>query len=131
MITQEGTMNGHKFTVKPKSVKARKIDKQLREELKEWQEKNNPKWLAFAKKHETALAEGKPIKEEFPEIKEWIEDEEFRAKRFKLMADNSMSFDDEPPVSLWKSEELEYGIIEVAWDFFTGVRQIPNDMYLR
>lgn len=130
----KGEMNGYKFSVKPKSLLARKIDKELREDLREWQEANNAdfmKWLEDNKDVvENATANDLDVWKDAPESKEWLEDVEFRSTRFKKMADACMEFQKNPPKSLWESDEIEYGMIEMAWDFFTGKRQMPRDMFL-
>lgn len=126
-------MNGHKFTVKPKSLLARKIDKELKDEMKEWQEKNNKDFTDFIKKYGDKLVEKDigALPDDIPESKDWMEDVEFRARRWKKMADACMDFKKPVPSSLWKSEEIEYGMIELAWDFFTGERKIPMDISIR
>lgn len=134
----KGEMNGYKFSVKPKSLLARKVDKELREEMREWQEQNNKEYMEYSKEHSDEINEALKNKDftaevfiDAPESKEWMEDEEFRAKRWKKMADCAMSFQKAPPASLWKSDELEYGMVELAWDFFTGKREVPMDMLIR
>lgn len=129
----QGEMNGYKFSVKPKSLLARKIDKELQKELRQWQEENNKEFVDFMEEHGDALAKRDfdNLPDDIPESHEWLEDVDFRAERFKKMADHSMEFKKQPPATLWKSEELEYGVIELAWSFFTGKRQMPMDMLTR
>lgn len=134
----KGEMNGYKFSVKPKSLLARKVDKELREELKQWQEENNKEYMEYLKKNEEEFNAALKNRDytadvitEAPDGKDWMEDAEFRAKRWKKMAEHCMEFDKNPPAKLWESEELEYGMVEMAWDFFTGKREIPMDMLIR
>lgn len=135
--TIKGKMNGHRFVGKPKSLLARKVDKELREDLKEWQEKNNAEYVKWSKEHSQEIEEalnnndyGADVFKDAPQSNDWLDDVEFRSKRFKKMADASMEFKDDVPAKLWKSDELEYGVIEVAWDFFTGTRQLPKNMLI-
>lgn len=130
-------INGHKASVKHKSLLARKIDKELKEEMKEWHEKNNTEYIEWQKKNSDAIEKALESKDygadvflNSPESKDWLEDVEFRSKRFKKMADACMEFSKQPPKELWESEELEYGVIEIAWDFFTGKRQMPMNMLI-
>jgi len=125
------SLNGHSFQLKPKSLLARKIDKELKEEMKAWHERVNKKYMDFVEKHKKQY-EKALLKDDYtllpaniPESKEWLDDPEFRAVRFKKMAMASMEFDEPVPESLWASDELQYGVIELAWDFFTGERPIP------
>lgn len=129
LIKLEGELNGHKFSVKPESMKALKVKKELEKDMKEWQEKNNKEFIDFVKKYDKELADKNvdALPDDIPENKEWIEDVDFRSKRFKKMADACMSFKKPVPSSLWASDELEYGIINEAWDFFIGRRKVPMD----
>lgn len=129
LIKLEGELNGHKFSVKPESLKAIKVKKELEKEMKEWQEKNNKEFIDFMKKYDKELAKNDfdSLPNNIPDSNEWLEDEEFRAKRFSKMAHTCMEFKEKPPASLWKSDELEYGIINEAWDFFTGRRKVPME----
>ncbi len=128
LVKIDGELNGHKFQVKPRTPKATIIEKELQKEMKEWHEKNNKEFLEFTKKYDKELADGDfdSLPDDIPESKEWIEDEEFRSKRYKKMADHCMEFQKAPPASLWKSDELEISVIEEAWDFFTGKRRVPS-----
>lgn len=128
----KGEMNGHKFTVKPKSLLSRKVDKELKEDMKKWQQENNAEYLKWSKDNSEKIQEA--LKEndlemfqDAPTSKDWLEDEEFRANRFKKMADACMKFKDQPKPSIWKSDEIEYGVIELAWDFFTGKQEMPTN----
>ena len=127
LISLDGEMNGHKFSVKPESLKALRLKKELEKEMQDWQEKNNKEFIDFVKKYDKELANNDvdALPDSIPENKEWLEDEEFRAKRFSKMAHACMDFKDNPPASLWKSDELEYGVIQEAWDFFIGRRKVP------
>lgn len=131
-------MNGYTAYVKPKSLLARKVDKELREELKEWQEKNNAEYVKWSQSNAEAIERAlkddnytASVFDNAPQSNDWLEDEEFRAKRFKKMSDACMKFEKEPPTSIWKSDELEYGVIELAWGFFTGKREVPMNMLYR
>lgn len=132
LITLEGELNGHKFKVKPESLVALRVDKELRDDMKAWQEKNNKEFIEFSKKYDKELNE-RDIDNlpEIPEYVDWKTDEDFRAERFEKMANACMDFKTNPPKSLWKSEELEYGIIDEAWDFFTGKRKAPMNISAR
>lgn len=133
----KGEMNGYKFSVKPKSLLARKVDKELKEEMREWQETNNKEYIDWQKKHSEEIERALEAKDygadvflNAPESKEWLDDADFRSKRFKKMADACMVFEKTPKKELWESDEIEYGMIEIAWDFFTGKRQMPMNMLL-
>lgn len=132
-------LNGHKFKLKPPSLLARKVKTELRQELQDWQEENNKALLDFSKENKEImtryydlinsdeLVQAILLAEEhnIPEASDWQEDVEFRASRWKKMASVAMKFDKEPKEEFWKSDEIEFGIIDLAFDFFTGVRQIP------
>ncbi len=132
LIKIEGELNGHKFQVKPESLKASKIDAELRDEMAKWQEKNNPKFVAFMEKYRDKIAANDfSSLPDMPDNKDWKEDVEFRLARFKKMASHCLDFEDSPPASLWKSDDLEYGVILEAWDFFTGTRKTPMNISAR
>ncbi len=128
LVNIDGELNGHKFTVKPRTPKASLVEKELQKEMKEWQEKNNKDFLDFMKKYDKELADNDldSLPDDIPESKDWIEDVEFRASRYKKMADSAMDFKKEPKSSLWKSDDLEISVIEEAFDFFVGKRKVPN-----
>lgn len=132
LIKIDGELNGYKFTVKPESLSALKADKELKQDMKEWQEKNNKEFVDYMNKYEKQIAsndfESIP---DIPESKDWREDASFRAKRFKKMADYALNFNEQPPESLWKSEDIEYGVLNEAWDFFMGKRQTPMNISSR
>ena len=60
-------------------------------------------------------------------INGWRMDEEFRAKYCKFTAEHCMKLEVPIKDDVWKSDELELGTIEEAWDFFTNRRQVPLD----
>lgn len=119
-----GEMNGINFEVKPSTVQAVLIDAELKEELAAWSEKHNKEYNEFVRKNAEAITAGdiNVLTGDFPEYKEWILDEDFRAARFKKMAMACMKFEKPVPEELWKSVEIEYSQIEVAFDFFTKKR---------
>lgn len=128
LIPVKGELNGHKFSVKPESLMARKVDAELKEDMKVWQEKNNADYLKWSKDNAEAIKNALADKDydlfvDAPTSEDWKLDEEFRANRFKKMADACLKFDKEPPAELWKSDEIEYSTLEEAFDFFTGVRK--------
>lgn len=132
LIKIEGELNGYKFTVKPQSLSALKADKELKQDMKEWQEKNNKEFVDYMNKYQKQIASNDfDSIPDVPESKDWREDVEFRAKRFKKMADYALDFNEKPPASLWKSNEIQYGELNVAWEFFLGKRQTPMNMLSR
>jgi len=132
MINIDGKINGYKFKVKPESLKALKLDKELRQDLKEWQEEHNAEFQKYMKENQEKFNSNEiGSLDDMPDFTDWREDEEFRAKRWKKMADACMEFEKEPPSDFWASDEIEYGVIDMAWDFFTGARKVPNNMSLR
>jgi len=130
MINITGKLNGIEFTVKPESFRGRKLDREIRAEMKAWQDKNNKKFLQWSEEYGDAAAEGKETPEP-PEFSYWEEDVEFRASRAKKMAENAMEFKGKIPNGFWERDDLQIGVIKAAWDFFVGNRPIPNDMYLK
>ena len=132
MINIEGKLNGYDFKVKPESLAGLKLEKELQQEMKQWQENNNKEFIDFTKKYDKELA-----KRDFdsipdiPESKDWRFDKEFRSKRWKKMADACMDFSEKPPAKFWESEDIEYGVINMAWEYFLGKREIPRNMSLR
>lgn len=135
IIKIEGELNGHKFKVKSESFLSLKIDKEIKQDLKKWQEENNKEFNDFVGKYEKQIASGDfDSIPDFPENKDWRFDEEFRAKRYEKMATHAMDFEDLSDKELKKlcaSEQLEYGVIEEAWDFFVGRRRAPSNISAR
>lgn len=124
-------LNGYTFSVKSKTFASKKVQREIEDDLMNWYKTNNKSLHDALKKFEEQMK-----KENNPDalngftksdMEAWHEDEVFRSERMKKMAVASMKFDKEPPESLWKSEDLEVGKIELAYSFFTGVRQIPID----
>lgn len=132
LVKIEGELNGYRFTIKPESLTALKADKELKQDHKKWQEEHNKEFVEYMNKYERQIAsndfEAIP---DIPESKDWREDVEYRAKRFKKMADYALDFAEKPPASLWKSEDIEYGVLNEAWDFFVGKRQTPMNISAR
>ena len=128
LVKIEGELNGHKFQVKAESLLGVKVDKELREELKEWQEKNNKEWKDFVSANSDAISRGDNL--DYPDYNDWRLDVKFRGAYFQKKAETCMKFESKVPKELWESDELEYGTIEEAWDFFMGRRQAPQNSIL-
>lgn len=136
--TIKGTLNGYDFSVNATSLAARKIDKALKEDLAAWNDTHNKEYIEYTKKHADDIRKALDNKDytnrvfvDMPESKDWKDDAEFRAKRWSTMAKAAMKFDKTPPEDLWKSEEIEFGMVDLAFDFFTGGRTIPMDLLIR
>jgi len=117
-----GEMNGAEFEVKPTPINFNKIDDQKRDMLRDWYKENHPK--LYKKISDDKMTIEDYTGEDLVAMQSWLEDVEFRAKYLKFMADKCMKFRKEPSASIWKSDDLEYGTIEEAWDFFTKRRSV-------
>ena len=119
----QGEFMGASFQVKPTPIRFDNIIEESRQMLLDWYKEHHPR---LHKNIEKDVPFEKYKTEDFEAVNSWRLDEDFRAKYCKFTAQNCMRFDREIPESVWKSDELELGTIEEAWDFFTNKRQIPS-----
>lgn len=120
----EGTMNGCRFRLKPTPINFNKYVEQRAELLQGWMKENKP--VVYEKLFGKEKDLGSLTDEELVSLNDWLEDEEFRAKYLQFMADACMEFFGEPKPSeaLWKSESLQFEVVETAFDFFTKMRLV-------
>lgn len=130
LLQIDGNFHGVHFQVKPTPIAIRKFEREVNEMLRGWFEEHHPEVLSktYTEKdiREASPEQLEEISEFFSAQMKWMEDEEFRAKYCRKMAEYCMAFDSEVPEEIWTSDELEYSTIREAWDFFCGRRRIPQ-----
>lgn len=118
-----GEFMGVRFEVKPTPIRFDKIVEDRRQMLLGWYKQNHPKT------HKKIISESANFEDyntqDLEAINGWRMDEEFRAKYCKFTADHCMKLETPIKDNVWKSDELELGTLEEAWDFFTNRRQVP------
>lgn len=120
----EGDFMGVRFEVKPTPIKFREIEKQRRDMLLEWYKENHPDTHAKLIDDETDIEQY--TQEDIDALEAWLNDVEFRAKYLRFMSEASMKLSKPLSEEIWKSDDLEYGTIEEAWDFFTKRQSVPK-----
>lgn len=120
----EGDFMGVKFEVKPTPIKFREVEKQRRDMLLDWYKENHPDTHAKLIDEETKPEDY--TQEDVEALEAWLLDVEFRAKYLQFMSEASMKLSKPLSEDIWKSDDLEYGTIEEAWDFFTKRQSIPR-----
>ena len=121
----KGEFMGVGFEVKPTPIRFDKIVEDRRQMLLGWYKEKHPKT------HEKIISDTVSFEDydakDLEAINGWRMDEEFRAKYCKFTAEHCMKLEVPIKDDVWKSDELELGTIEEAWDFFTNRRQVPLD----
>ena len=121
----KGEFMGVEFEVKPTPIRFDKIIEDRRQMLLDWYKQKHPKT------HKKIISDTVSFEDydakDLEAINGWRMDEEFRAKYCKFTAEHCMKLEVPIKDDVWKSDELELGTIEEAWDFFTNRRQVPLD----
>ena len=121
----QGEFMGVAFEVKPTPIRFDKIVEERRQILLDWYKEKHPK--TYKKLIDDNVTIDDYSLEDLQAINDWKLDEEFRAKYCKFTAEHSMKLETSIKDDVWKSDELELGTLEEAWDFFTNRRQVPID----
>ena len=119
-----GEFMGVRFEVKPTPIRFDKIVEERRDMLMNWYKENHPK--LHKKLEDDKVSVDDYTMEDLDALNAWRLDEEFRAKYCEYMAKHCMKLDKPIDAKTWKSDDLELGTIEEAWDFFTNRRQVPT-----
>ena len=118
-----GEFMGVRFEVEPTPIRFDKIIEERRNMLFDWYKEKHPGI------HKKLSSDKYTIDdftiEELNNVNSWMYDEEFRANYCKFTAEKCMALSKTLSMSVWKSDDLEVGTIEEAWDFFTKRRQVP------
>ena len=121
----QGEFMGVRFEVKPTPIRFDKVVDERRDMLMNWYKDNHPKL------HKKLDDDNIPIDdytmEDLDALNAWRLDEEFRAKYCSYTAQHCMKLDKKITDATWKSDDLELGTLEEAWDFFTNRRQVPSN----
>ena len=121
----KGEFMGVEFEVKPTPIRFDKVIEDRRQMLLDWYKQKHPKT------HKKIISDTVSFEDydakDLEAINGWRMDEEFRAKYCKFTAEHCMKLEVPIKDDVWKSDELELGTIEEAWDFFTNRRQVPLD----
>ena len=120
----KGEFMGVGFEVKPTPIRFDKVIEDRRQMLLNWYKEKHPKT------HKKIISDTVSFEDynasDLEAINGWRMDEEFRAKYCKFTAEHCMKLEIPIKDDVWKSDELELGTIEEAWDFFTNRRQVPS-----
>ena len=119
-----GEFMGVRFEVKPTPIRFDKVVEERRQMLLGWYKENHPKTYKKIEKGSTDIDEYSL--DDLDAINAWRLDEEFRAKYCRFTAEKCMKLDKKITDDTWKSDDLELGTLEEAWDFFTSRRQVPS-----
>ena len=119
----KGDFMGVGFEVKPTPIRFDKIVEERKQMLLDLYKQNHPKTHKKIIDDNVSIDDYKS--EDFDAINAWRLDEEFRSKYCKFTADHCLKLDRPIDSKTWKSDELELGTLEEAWDFFTNRRQVP------
>jgi hypothetical protein len=120
-----GEFMGVRFEVKPTPIRFDKVVEERRQMLLGWYKENHPKTYKKIEKGSTDIDEYSL--DDLDAINAWRLDEEFRAKYCRFTAEKCMKLDKQITDDTWKSDDLELGTLEEAWDFFTSRRQVPSN----
>lgn len=120
-----GEFMGVRFEVKPTPIRFDKIMDERRDMLMNWYKEHHPK--LEKKLNDDKVSVEDYTMEDLDALNAWRLDEEFRAKYCKYTADHCLKLDKPIDNKTWKSDELELGTLEEAWDFFTNRRQVPSN----
>jgi len=118
-----GEFMGVRFEVKPTPIRFDKVMDERRDMLIKWYKEHHPK--LEKKLNDDKVSTDDYTMEDLDALNAWRLDEEFRAKYCKYTADHCLKLDKPIDAKTWKSDELELGTLEEAWDFFTNRRQVP------
>ncbi len=119
----QGTFMEVKFQVKPTPIRFDKIVDDRRDMLRGWMKENHPKTYEKVMNEELSLEDYDL--DDLNALNAWRLDADFRAEYCKYTADHCMKLDKPLADDIWKSDDLELGTLEEAWDFFTNRRQVP------
>ena len=119
----KGEFMGVGFEVKPTPIRFDKVRDERRNMLMNWYKEHHPE-LEKKLNNDKVSVEDYTI-EDLDAINAWRLDEEFRSKYCKFTADHCLKLDSPIDDKTWKSDDLELGTLEEAWDFFTNRRQVP------
>ena len=120
-----GEFMGVRFEVKPTPIRFDKIMDERRNMLMNWYKEHYPK--LEKKLNDDKVSVDDYTMEDLDGLNAWRLDEEFRAKYCKYTADHCLKLDKPIDSKTWKSDDLELGTLEEAWDFFTNRRQVPTN----
>lgn len=116
---KSGFFLGIKYELKPSTINAQDLDQQQRDMLLGWYGEHYPTL-------KEKLVNGAEIEdytnEELLGISEWKKDVDFRAEYIKFLAEHSMSFERKVPEDYWRRDDVPFGAVKEAWDFFTESR---------
>ncbi len=121
----QGEFMGVRFDVKPTPIRFDKIVKERRDMLMNWYKEKHPK--LHKKLDDDKVSVDDYTIEDLDALNAWRLDEEFRAKYCKYTAEHCMKLEKNITDAIWKSDDLELGTLEEAWDFFTNRRQVPSN----
>jgi len=121
-----GEFMGVRFEVKPTPIRFDKVVEERRNMLLNWYKENHPKLHKKLTKTEEISVDDYTM-EDVDALNAWRFDEEFRAKYCQYTAQHCMKLDKKISDDTWKSDDLELGTLEEAWDFFTNRRQVPSN----
>ena len=119
----KGEFMGVGFEVKPTPIRFDKVMDERRDMLMKWYKEHHPK--LEKKLNDDKVSTDDYTMEDLDALNAWRLDEEFRAKYCKYTADHCLKLEKPIDAKIWKSDELELGTLEEAWDFFTNRRQVP------
>lgn len=120
-----GEFMGVRFEVKPTPIRFDKVVEERRQMLLDWYKEHHPKTYKKIEKGNTEIDEYNL--DDLEAINAWRLDEEFRAKYCKFTAEKCMKLEKNIDDKTWRSDDLELGTLEEAWDFFTVRRQVPSN----
>jgi len=119
-----GEFMGVRFEVKPTPIRFDKVVEERRQMLLGWYKEKHPK--TYKKLISDKLDIDDYDVDDLQAVNAWRLDEEFRAKYCEFTARHCMKLEKTINNDTWKSDELELGTLEEAWDFFTNRRQVPS-----
>tara|TARA_R100001460_G_scaffold75468_1_gene116581 strand:- start:4508 stop:4909 length:402 start_codon:yes stop_codon:yes gene_type:complete len=119
-----GEFMGVRFEVKPTPIRFDKVSEERRQMLLGWYKEHHPK--LHKKLIDDKYSAEDYTMEDLEGLNTWRLDEDFRAEYCEFTAKHCMKLDKPIDKKTWKSDDLELGTLEEAWDFFTNRRQVPT-----
>lgn len=122
---------GVDFEVKPTPINIAKVKEDKKNMLMDWYKEKYPSLHDKVDKINESTDPDSSLDDldwdDITNLDSWRLDVDFRSKYCKFMADSCMSFAKAIPDDVWRSDSLEHGTIQEAWDFFTNRLQVPNN----
>ena len=119
----KGEFMGVEFEVKPTPIRLDKVIDERRDMLLDWYKEHEP--ALHAKLIDDTLTIDDYSIDDVRAMDSWKHDIDFRARYCKFTASKSIKLRSELTEEIWRSDELELGTLEEAWDFFINRRQVP------